>query len=152
MIYNKCIMSPHCSNYLGTDSQGFNSPPLVGAGMILVDPEQQTMLCVKGTYYHKWGPPKGHLEKNETPEQCAIRELREETGVDGTQLINSKISTKIINGYIFYLIHVDSNQHLAQPEDTREIEASEWLSLDFLRTLDRQNRNIYLSRILTYLD
>lgn len=29
-----------------------------------------------------WSLPKGHIEPNETPEQAAIREVREETGID----------------------------------------------------------------------
>ena len=30
----------------------------------------------------KWLPPGGHIEKNETPAECAIREAKEETGID----------------------------------------------------------------------
>jgi 8-oxo-dGTP pyrophosphatase MutT (NUDIX family) len=32
--------------------------------------------------YENWGLPKGHLEGEETPEQAALREVAEETGLD----------------------------------------------------------------------
>ena len=34
-----------------------------------------------------WGPPKGHLEEGETNEQNAWRELKEETGLDETNVM-----------------------------------------------------------------
>ena len=36
----------------------------------------------------KWDLPKGKLEKNETIEECAIREVQEETGVQDLQITN----------------------------------------------------------------
>jgi ADP-ribose pyrophosphatase YjhB (NUDIX family) len=33
-----------------------------------------------------WSLPKGHIEEGETPEQAAIREIREETGISGSVL------------------------------------------------------------------
>ncbi len=36
--------------------------------------------------YGRWTFPKGHLEPNETPEEAALREIAEETGLDLPQL------------------------------------------------------------------
>ena len=39
-------------------------------------------LLVLGRQSNKWGFPKGHMEQNETEEQTALREVREETGIE----------------------------------------------------------------------
>ena len=50
---------------------------LAAGGLVFNDLHQLLMI-----YRHeKWDLPKGHLEKNETLEQCALREVREETGL-----------------------------------------------------------------------
>jgi ADP-ribose pyrophosphatase YjhB (NUDIX family) len=36
--------------------------------------------------YENWGLPKGHLERGETPEQAALREVAEETGIQRLEL------------------------------------------------------------------
>ena len=40
------------------------------------------VLAVKGRRTGKWGFPKGHLEASESSLECALRELREEAGLD----------------------------------------------------------------------
>lgn len=37
--------------------------------------------------FHKWLPPGGHIEENETPEEAARREIAEETGVNKVKFI-----------------------------------------------------------------
>jgi 8-oxo-dGTP pyrophosphatase MutT (NUDIX family) len=43
------------------------------------------ILLIRDAYGH-WGLPKGHLEKGETPEVAALREVEEETGLGGLNL------------------------------------------------------------------
>lgn len=37
--------------------------------------------------YDNWGLPKGHIEKGETPQQTALREIAEETGLGDLVLV-----------------------------------------------------------------
>lgn len=39
--------------------------------------------------FHKWLPPGGHMEANETPEEAARREISEETGITKLKFIQS---------------------------------------------------------------
>jgi hypothetical protein len=50
------------------------------AGVIIVNYHTNKILVVQ-SYHKHWGLPKGHLERNETLEDCAIREAFEETGI-----------------------------------------------------------------------
>ena len=60
----------------------------VSAGGLVID-TTGTMGLLIGRYDHKdasgkrvlWSLPKGHIEEGETPEQAAIREVSEETGI-----------------------------------------------------------------------
>lgn len=54
---------------------------IVATGLI-VNQNYTKMLLVYHKKLNKWAAPGGHVEKNETPEQGAIREIMEETGVN----------------------------------------------------------------------
>ncbi|MFO7575842.1 MAG: NUDIX domain-containing protein [Bacteroidales bacterium] len=41
----------------------------------------------------RWDLPKGHMEENEAPENCAIREVNEECGIWGHRIVGSLIPT-----------------------------------------------------------
>ena len=54
----------------------------LSCGFIIIDPKELRILGVHPTGHGKvFDIPKGHIEKGETPLQCAIRELKEETGI-----------------------------------------------------------------------
>jgi 8-oxo-dGTP pyrophosphatase MutT (NUDIX family) len=47
--------------------------------LVLRDDPERSFLLMK--HAHRWDLPKGHLDDDETDEECALRELREETGI-----------------------------------------------------------------------
>ncbi|HSM51192.1 MAG TPA: NUDIX hydrolase [Thermoanaerobaculia bacterium] len=55
------------------------------AGGLVVRGEEVLLISTLGG--RRWQLPKGHLEAGETPEQAAVREVREETGVTGRILL-----------------------------------------------------------------
>jgi ADP-ribose pyrophosphatase YjhB (NUDIX family) len=52
---------------------------VLAAGGIVFNDKGNLLLIYR---YGKWDLPKGHFEKGETFESCALREVREETGLD----------------------------------------------------------------------
>lgn len=57
--------------------------PRVGVGVIVTDGAQVLLLRRKNVHgAGSWSTPGGHLDFRESPEDCAIREAKEETGLD----------------------------------------------------------------------
>ena len=51
------------------------------ASVFIVNPMNKKILLVKHKKFNKWVQPGGHIMELETPEEAALRELYEETGV-----------------------------------------------------------------------
>lgn len=66
-----------------TASTSVNAPPIPGAGGVVLrgDAARPEALLVRYRQSGTWAFPKGHLETGETPQQAAVREVLEETGV-----------------------------------------------------------------------
>ncbi len=45
------------------------------------------LLLINDNKYPNWMLPKGHVEKNESLEEAALREIQEETGVSGCRVV-----------------------------------------------------------------
>ncbi|MEX3624688.1 NUDIX hydrolase [Viridibacillus arvi] len=52
-----------------------------GSAAICIN-ENKEVLMVKGGNSESWAIPSGGIEQGETPEECCIREVKEETGYD----------------------------------------------------------------------
>ena len=73
------------------NKKAINNRPKIGVGVIVI--KDKKVLLGKRKGYHgqgTWSFPGGHLEFNETPENCARRETKEETNI---KIKNCKIGT-----------------------------------------------------------
>jgi 8-oxo-dGTP pyrophosphatase MutT (NUDIX family) len=118
-------------------------PNEVSAGGVVVRPSEsrayEVCLVSDGRY---WGLPKGNVERAESPEETALREIAEETGldVDGLVLIGSLPPSEyvyrrggrlIFKRVHFFLVRTPAGSQLTpQPE---EIAEACWLSFEEAR-------------------
>ena len=59
------------------------------ASVFVIDPATKKLLLVYHSKFGKWVQPGGHIEDDETPEETALREVYEETGLK-VQLIGER--------------------------------------------------------------
>lgn len=90
-------------------------------------------LLIKNKRSTHWGFPKGHIERGETSEQTAVREVLEETGIH-IQLLPQfaskseyTIQGKVEKSVVIYLAKTNDTQTTIQKE---EIEDYVWLNYD----------------------
>ncbi|MEU4622495.1 NUDIX domain-containing protein [Actinoplanes sp. NPDC023801] len=72
----------------------------VGARTVVLD-EQGRLLLIQRSDNHRWAIPAGAMELGESMEQCAVRELWEETGLRATSL----------TPYAFYTAYTYTNEY-----------------------------------------
>lgn len=87
--------------------------------------------------YQNWGFPKGHLESGERAEDAALREVREETGIEHVAL---RGTIETIDWYFRFrgrLIHkvchfflMETGQASTSPQHAEGITACQWVGYD----------------------
>lgn len=75
------------------------------AGVFIYDPKKDKVLLIQSRG-HLWGSPKGTIQYGETERQCAIREVKEETGLEISDT-EFKKAVKINNNVIYFYIERD---------------------------------------------
>ena len=104
--------------------------------------------------YRNWGFPKGHLESSELPDAAALREVKEETGLEGLELCGEietidwyfRFRGKLIHKVChFYLMKTEAE--LTSPQRTEGITACRWMPITLaLETISYANARSVLQR------
>ncbi|XP_047229331.1 m7GpppN-mRNA hydrolase isoform X2 [Girardinichthys multiradiatus] len=105
-------------------------------GAIILDESLENVLLVQG-YLAKsgWGFPKGKVNEDEAPHDCAVREVLEETGFDIKNCIckdvyiEQKITDQLVRLYIIPGVSKDTKFN---PKTRKEIRNIEWFPIEKL--------------------
>ncbi|XP_034565692.1 m7GpppN-mRNA hydrolase isoform X2 [Notolabrus celidotus] len=105
-------------------------------GAIILDETLENALLVQG-YLAKsgWGFPKGKVNEDEAPHDCAVREVMEETGFDIKNRISKDvyIEQKITDQVVrLYIIPGVSRETKFNPKTRKEIRNIEWFPIEKL--------------------
>jgi 8-oxo-dGTP diphosphatase len=111
--------------------------PRIGVGVIIERNGQ--VLLLKRTNVHgagTWSTPGGHLEYGESPEECAIREVKEETGVNIGDVRFKGITNDLfeVSEKHYITIWMEARYLTGEPVVNADCEASDtgWFSWDAL--------------------
>ena len=107
---------------------------IAAGGLVLNEKNDILMIFRRG----KWDLPKGKLDEGEKIEDCAVREVMEETGLTQLDLgrllvitqhtyFDQWIKKDVIKQTYWYLMKASLDQPLV-PQTTEDIESIEWVS------------------------
>jgi mutator protein MutT len=60
--------------------------PIVTVGALIFDPQGRTLLIRTHKWGDRWGIPGGKIDEGETMEAALVREVKEETGLDASDV------------------------------------------------------------------
>lgn len=105
-----------------------------GGGLVINEANELLFIFRRG----KWDLPKGKLDDGETIEECAVREIQEETGLQQVELKKHLVTTwhtydesghHILKETAWYLLSASKKQALT-PQTVEQITQIEWGSPD----------------------
>lgn len=96
------------------------------------------ILCVYQKASGLIGAPKGIREKNESDLDCAIREFREETGINlDPKTVENVPRIETIYNHVYFVVEIKSSEKplTFQNYDQNEISHIQWISIEQLKHL-----------------
>jgi 8-oxo-(d)GTP phosphatase len=113
----------------------------------VVDGRVQVLLIKQFSTRDSWGIPKGHQHDGETLEQTALREVREEAGVEVTleQRLPDAHATfrnedKVVVSWLCTVVGNDEPRH---DDPDSEVADARWFHIDALPTLHVYQRQLF---------
>ncbi|TDM50942.1 NUDIX hydrolase [Macrococcoides goetzii] len=108
-----------------------------GASVIVIN--NNKLLIVKSKSEQKWSIPTGGIEKEETSEEAAIREVFEETGYSITILNHIKTTSKLVKEYkvtVDYFLGVVHSEEMVFNDPDDKIEEIKWITISEYDDID----------------
>lgn len=119
-------------------------------GAIIFNKDATKMLIVENNYLFKelhiskWGMPKGIINYSETFNECAMREIWEETGLDVT-IKKNQLFIKINNTYYFPIkINEHDPTYKFNIHDVKEIRSVKWYEINYIKNCLNINKDLHL--------
>lgn len=124
------------------------------AGGLVENEEGETLMI---HCYRRWDLPKGHRDEGESDEECAVREVGEETGVVGAKIVRFLCNT--YHAYCVYgewelkrtaWYHLSASKCRTAPQQEEDIAIAKWCTPDEVADNLRQSyptiRGVFATR------
>ena len=118
----------HKSRFLNSRRPKYNKK----AGVFIYDPNTTRVLLVQSRG-QLWGPPKGTIEKGESDIECAVREVKEETGLD-IDPSNFLRAIRVGNRAMYFYMEMDAVSVEVQNEmEDNDANGITWIKVECLK-------------------
>ena len=105
---------------------------VLAAGGVVHNERGESLMIYRN---HRWDLPKGHVDGEESDEECAVREIAEETGVEGAKIVRFLCNT--LHSFDVYGVweikrtawyELEANTTDTKPQAEEGISCAKWCS------------------------